>query len=70
VAAAATITLPDAIDRALHYAPAVDVASATTDMSAAHVTEQRALDRVGKSNRRGRRHRSPNRSHGSKYDRR
>ena len=42
VAAAATITLPDAIDRALHYAPAVDVATATTDMSVAHVTEQRA----------------------------
>src|SRR6266478_6070593 len=40
--AAATLTLPDAIDRALRFAPAVDVASATTDMSRAHVTEQRA----------------------------
>jgi outer membrane protein TolC len=42
VASAATITLPDAIDRALHLAPSVDVAAATSDMSAAHVREQRA----------------------------
>ena len=42
MAAAATITLPDAIDRALHRAPSVDVAAATSDMSVAHVREQRA----------------------------
>jgi outer membrane protein TolC len=42
VAAAATITLSDAIDRALHRAPSVDVAAATSDMSVAHVREQRA----------------------------
>src|SRR5258705_5543624 len=42
VAAAATITLPDAIDRALRFAPAVDVATATTEMSVGHVREQRA----------------------------
>jgi outer membrane protein TolC len=42
VAAAATITLPDAIDRALRYAPAVDVAAAVSDTSIAHVREQRA----------------------------
>jgi outer membrane protein TolC len=42
VAAAATITLPDAIDRALRQAPSVDVAAAASDMSAAHVREQRA----------------------------
>src|SRR5258708_1297574 len=41
-AAAATITLPDAIDRALHFAPSVDVAAAASDMSVAHVREQRA----------------------------
>jgi outer membrane protein TolC len=42
VASAATITLSDAIDRALHLAPAVDVAAAASDMSVAHVREQRA----------------------------
>ena len=42
VAAAATITLPDAIDRALRYAPAVDVAADVSDTSIAHVREQRA----------------------------
>ena len=42
VAAAATITLSDAIDRALHLAPSVDVAAAASDMSAADVREQRA----------------------------
>ena len=42
VASAATITLSDAIDRALHLAPSVDVAAATSDMSVAHVREQRA----------------------------
>jgi outer membrane protein len=41
-AAAATITLPDAIDRALHQAPSVDVATAGSEMSRAHVREQRA----------------------------
>src|SRR5271166_6630776 len=41
-ASAATITLSDAIDRALHVAPSVDVAAATSDMSVAHVREQRA----------------------------
>jgi outer membrane protein len=42
VARAATITLSDAIDRALHLAPSVDVAAAASDMSVAHVREQRA----------------------------
>ncbi|MGA7872551.1 MAG: TolC family protein [Candidatus Binatus sp.] len=42
VAPAATITLSDAIDRALHLAPSVDVAAAASDMSVAHVREQRA----------------------------
>jgi outer membrane protein TolC len=42
VASAATVTLPDAIDRALHRAPSVDVAAAASDMSVAHVREQRA----------------------------
>jgi outer membrane protein TolC len=42
VAAAATITLSDAIDRALRLAPSVDVAAAASDMSVAHVREQRA----------------------------
>lgn len=42
VAAAATITLSDAIDRALHLAPSVDIAAAASDMSIAHVREQRA----------------------------
>jgi outer membrane protein TolC len=42
VASAATITLSDAIDRALHQAPSVDVAAAAGDMSAALVREQRA----------------------------
>ena len=41
-ASAATITLSDAIDRALHQAPSVDVAAAASDMSAGHVREQRA----------------------------
>ncbi len=42
VASAAAITLSDAIDRALHLAPSVDVAAAASDMSVAHVREQRA----------------------------
>ncbi len=42
VAAAAPITLSDAIDRALRVAPSVDIAAAASDMSAAHVREQRA----------------------------
>ena len=42
VAGAATLTLPDAIDRALRYAPSVDVATATSEMSVGHVREQRA----------------------------
>jgi len=42
VASAATITLSDAIDRALRRAPSVDVAAAASDMSVAHVREQRA----------------------------
>src|SRR5579862_4170883 len=42
VARAASITLSDAIDRALHVAPSVDVAAAASDMSVAHVREQRA----------------------------
>jgi outer membrane protein TolC len=42
VAAAATMTLSDAIDRALHLAPSVNVAAAASDMSVAHVREQRA----------------------------
>lgn len=42
VAAAAPITLSDAIDRALHQAPSIDVAAAASDMSVAHVREQRA----------------------------
>ena len=42
VASAATITLSDAIDRALHLAPSVDIAAAASDMSVAHVREQRA----------------------------
>ncbi|MGH7925098.1 MAG: TolC family protein [Candidatus Binatus sp.] len=42
VASAATITLSDAIERALHVAPSVDVAAAASDMSVAHVREQRA----------------------------
>jgi len=42
VASAATITLSDAIERALNLAPAVDVAAAASDMSVAHVREQRA----------------------------
>ncbi|HZC45109.1 MAG TPA: TolC family protein [Candidatus Acidoferrum sp.] len=41
-ASAASITLPEAIDRALHQAPSVDVAAAASDMSVAHVREQRA----------------------------
>jgi outer membrane protein TolC len=41
-ASAATITLSDAIDRALHLAPSVDLAAAASDMSVAHVREQRA----------------------------
>jgi outer membrane protein len=42
VAAAPLITLPDAIDRALRFAPSVEVAAAASDMSRAHVREQRA----------------------------
>jgi outer membrane protein TolC len=42
VASAASITLADAIERALHVAPSVDVAAAASDMSVAHVREQRA----------------------------
>ena len=42
VARAATITLPDAIDRALRLAPSVDVAAAASDMSAADVRGQHA----------------------------
>ena len=42
VARAATITLSDAIDRALRLAPSVDVAAAASDMSAADVRGQRA----------------------------
>ena len=42
VASAATITLSDAIERALNLAPSVDVAAAASDMSVAHVREQRA----------------------------
>lgn len=42
IAAAGPLTLPDAIDRALRAAPAVGVAAAASDMSAAHVREQRA----------------------------
>jgi outer membrane protein TolC len=42
VARAASITLSDAIDRALHVAPSVDVAAAASDMSVALTKEQRA----------------------------
>src|SRR5271155_2611341 len=42
VASAANIPLSDAIDRALHLAPSVDVAAAASDMSVAQVREQRA----------------------------
>ncbi len=42
IASAASITLSDAIDRALHVAPSVDVAAAASDMTVAHVREQRA----------------------------
>ena len=42
VASAASITLSDAIERALHVAPSVDIAAAASDMSVAHVREQRA----------------------------
>jgi outer membrane protein TolC len=42
VGRAASITLSDAIDRALHAAPSVDVAAAASDMTVAHVREQRA----------------------------
>ena len=42
VGRAASITLSDAIDRALHVAPSVDVAAAASDMTVAHVREQRA----------------------------
>ena len=42
VASAASITLSDAIERALHAAPAVDIAAAASDMSVAHLREQRA----------------------------
>jgi outer membrane protein TolC len=39
---AATITLSDAIERALHLAPSVDLAAAASDMTVAQVHEQRA----------------------------
>ena len=42
IASAATITLSDAIERALHQAPSVDVAAAASDLSGAFVREQRA----------------------------
>src|SRR5271154_2693587 len=42
VAAAASITLSDAIDRALRYAPSIDIAAAASDMSVAQGNEQRA----------------------------
>jgi outer membrane protein TolC len=42
MAHAASITLSDAVERALHVAPSVDVAAAASDMSVAHVREQRA----------------------------
>src|SRR5271163_3942046 len=42
VAAAASISLSDAIDRALRYAPAIDIAAAASDMSVAQANEQRA----------------------------
>jgi len=42
VARAASITLSDAIERALHVAPSVDVAAAASDMSVALTKEQRA----------------------------
>ena len=42
VAVAASITLSDAIERALRAAPSVGVAAAASDMSVAHVREQRA----------------------------
>ena len=42
IASATTITLSDAIDRALHLAPSVDVAAAASDISVAQVREQRA----------------------------
>ncbi|MGC2275501.1 MAG: TolC family protein [Candidatus Binatus sp.] len=42
VASAASITLSDAIERALHVAPSVDMAAAASDMSVAHLREQRA----------------------------
>jgi len=42
VASATTITLTDAIDRALHLAPSVDVAAAASDISDADVRAQRA----------------------------
>jgi outer membrane protein TolC len=42
VAAAETITLKDAIDRALRIAPSIGIAAAASDTSVAHVNEQRA----------------------------
>ncbi len=42
VARGASITLSDAIDRALRLAPSVDLAAAARDLSAANVREQRA----------------------------
>ena len=42
VAVAESITLSDAIDRALRAAPSVGIAAAASDMSVAHVKEQRA----------------------------
>ncbi len=41
-AGAMTITLPDAIERALRAAPSIDIAGAANEMSNAHVREQRA----------------------------
>ncbi len=42
VTGATTITLPDAIERALRTAPSIDIAGAASEMSNAHVREQRA----------------------------
>src|SRR4051794_26366389 len=42
IAAAEPLTLPDAIERALRAAPAISIAAANSDISTAHVKEQRA----------------------------
>jgi len=42
MASAAPLTLSDAVARALRVAPSVEIASAATEMSSAHVREQRA----------------------------